>query len=80
MVVMFISPYDSTTLTSDANQAPPSSCSRRRGTRSRRYVVGDSSTLVGGGTGFRTLRDGDLRLLPIGLRDGIPGTLIHEFV
>ncbi|MGZ6176190.1 MAG: laccase domain-containing protein, partial [Candidatus Binataceae bacterium] len=39
--------------------------------RARRYVVGGSSTLVGGGTGLRTLLEGDLRLRRMGLRDRI---------
>ena len=46
--------------------------------RARRYVVGGSSTLVGGGTGLRTLLEGDLRLRRMGLRDRILPILIPE--
>src|SRR5271169_6850230 len=60
------------TLAGSTSQEPSSSSRRRRSrSRARRYVVGGSSTLVGGGTGLRTLLDGDLRLPRIGLRDGI---------
>ena len=52
---------------------PSSSRRRRSRSRARRYVVGGSSTLVGGGTGLRTLLDGDLRLRRIGLRDRMLG-------